>query len=239
MRTALWVVLAVTLPAVLALAQSGSAPKQTPNSVQLSSAAQRTLIDQYCVGCHNQKAKIGGLALDAVDLSRAADNAETLEKVIRKLRAGMMPPAGVKRPDPATNEALASSIENSVDQAARVKPAVVRPGVHRVNRTEYANSVRDLLGVEIDSAEFLPVDDASSGFDNLAGSLTLSPALVEGFQSAAGKISRIALGHETALTEKRYVIPGDRSQEAHVEGLPLALAGERFSGTTSPRTANT
>jgi hypothetical protein len=225
MRTALWVVLAVTLPAVLALAQSGSAPKQAPNSVPLSSAAQRTLIDQYCVACHNQKAKIGGLALDAVDLSRAAGNAETLEKVIRKLRAGMMPPAGVKRPDPATNEALASSIENSVDQAARVKPAVVRPGVHRVNRAEYANSVRDLLGVEIDPAEFLPVDDASSGFDNLAGSLTLSPALVEGFLSAAGKISRLALGHETALTEKRYVIPGDRSQEAHVEGLPLGTRG--------------
>lgn len=225
MRRALWVALIAALPAALALAQSDSASKQAPNRIPLSPAAERALVDQYCVGCHNQKAKIGGLALDEVDLSRAGDNAETLEKVIRKLRAGMMPPAGARRPDPATYEALRSSIENSVDQAAKVKPAVVPPGVHRVNRAEFANSVRDLLGVEIDPAEFLPVDDAGSGFDNQAGSLTLSPALVEGFLSAAGRISRLALGHETGLTEKRYVIPGDRSQEDHVEGLPLGTRG--------------
>ena len=194
-------------------------------SIQLSAAAQRSLLDQYCVTCHNQKAKIGGLALDTVDLYRPGDNAETLEKVIRKLRAGMMPPAGSKRPDAATYTALTSSLESSVDQAAAAKPVVVSPGVHRANRIEYANSVRDLLGLDIDPAAFLPVDDASSGFDNMAGALTLSPALVEGYISAAGKIVRLALGHDTALTEKRYVIPGDRSQEAHVEGLPLGTRG--------------
>ena len=194
-------------------------------SIQLSAAAQRSLLDQYCVTCHNQEAKIGGLALDTVDLYRPGDNAETLEKVIRKLRAGMMPPAGSKRPDAATYTALTSSLESSVDQAAAAKPLVVSPGVHRANRIEYANSVRDLLGLDIDPAAFLPVDDASSGFDNMAGALTLSPALVEGYISAAGKIVRLALGHDTALTEKRYVIPGDRSQEAHVEGLPLGTRG--------------
>ena len=194
-------------------------------SIQLSAAAQRSLLDQYCVTCHNQKAKIGGLALDTVDLYRPGDNAETLEKVIRKLRAGMMPPAGSKRPDAATYTVLTSSLESSVDQAAAAKPLVVSPGVHRANRIEYANSVRDLLGLDIDPAAFLPVDDASSGFDNMAGALTLSPALVEGYISAAGKIVRLALGHDTALTEKRYVIPGDRSQEAHVEGLPLGTRG--------------
>ena len=206
-----------TLAAVFASGQSKSVP--------MSPASQRALLDQYCVSCHNQKTKIGGLALDTIDLSRPADHAETLEKVIRKLRAGMMPPAGSKRPDPATYQALASGIENSIDQAAAGKPAAVPPGVHRVNRVEYANSVRDLLGLEVDPAAFLPVDDASSGFDNLAGTLTLSPALVDGYVSAAGKISRLALGHETALTEKRYVIPGDRSQETHVEGLPLGTRG--------------
>ena len=198
------------------------APGQTP---RISAAAERALVDQYCVGCHNQKAKTGGLALNTVDLSRPGENAETLEKVIRKLRAGMMPPAGSKRPDAATYEALAASLESSVDRAASVKPVVAPPGVHRVNRVEYANSVRNLLGLEIDPAAFLPVDDASSGFDNVAGSLTLSPALVEGYISAAAKISRLALGHETELTEKRYVIPGDRSQETHVEGLPLGTRG--------------
>src|SRR5579862_3884938 len=198
------------------------APGQSP---RISAAAERALLDQYCVGCHNQKAKIGGLALDTVDLSRPTDNPETLEKVIRKLRAGMMPPAGSKRPDASTYQALVSSLESSVDRAASVKPGLAPPGVHRVNRVEYANSVRNLLGLEIDPAAFLPVDDASSGFDNVAGSLTLSPALVEGYISAAAKISRLALGHETELTEKRFVIPGDRSQESHVEGLPLGTRG--------------
>src|SRR5580658_7639511 len=139
MKRALWIALIAVLPAVLAPAQSVSAPK-----APISATAQRALLDQYCAGCHNQKAKVGGLALDAVDLSRPGDHAETLEKVIRKLRAGMMPPAGSKRPDPATYAALASGIENSVDQAAAAKPAavpaIVPPGVHRVNRVEYANS---------------------------------------------------------------------------------------------------
>ena len=217
MRNALQV---TCMAAFAAIGAAGQA-----KSIQLSAAAQRSLLDQYCVTCHNQKAKIGGLALDTVDLYRPGDNAETLEKVIRKLRAGMMPPAGSKRPDAATYTALTSSLESSVDQAAAAKPLVVSPGVHRANRIEYANSVRDLLALDIDPAAFLPVDDASSGFDNMAGALTLSPALVEGYISAAGKIVRLALGHDTALTEKRYVIPGDRSQEAHVEGLPLGTRG--------------
>src|SRR5262249_22041134 len=136
-----------------------------------------------------------------------------------------MPPAGAKRPDVATYEALASSLENGIDQAAAGKPVVAAPGVHRVNRAEYANSIRELLALEIDPAAFLPVDDASSGFDNLAGTLTISPALIEGYISAAAKISRLALGRETALAEKRYVVPGDRSQETHVEGLPLGTRG--------------
>jgi mono/diheme cytochrome c family protein len=220
MSRAVWIALIAALPAVLAPAQS--APPKPPG---MPASAQRVLLDQYCVGCHNQKAKIGGLALDSVDLSLAGDNAQTLEKVIRKLRAGMMPPAGSKRPDPVTYAALASGIESLVDQAALTKPGVVPPGVHRVNRVEYANSVRDLLGLEIDPGAYLPVDDSSSGFDNLAGSLTLSPALIEGYIAAAAKISRLALGHETAVTEKRYVIPGDRSQESHVEGLPLGTRG--------------
>jgi len=224
----------VALAALLAAAQSSSVPGQASKAARLSAAQQRSLLDQYCLGCHNQKAKIGGLALDTMDLSRAGDYAETLEKVIRKLRAGMMPPAGSKRPDPATYEALASAIEASIDQASAAKPAVIPPGVHRVNRAEYANSVRELLGLEIDPAAFLPVDDASSGFDNLAGSLTLSPALVEGYVAAAAKISRLALGHETALVEKRYVIPGDRSQESHVEGLPLGTRGGALFTHTFP-----
>jgi Protein of unknown function (DUF1592)/Protein of unknown function (DUF1588)/Protein of unknown function (DUF1585)/Protein of unknown function (DUF1587)/Protein of unknown function (DUF1595)/Planctomycete cytochrome C len=215
MKVALCAGLTAALSAFSALAESSASP--------------RAVIDQYCVACHNQKYKVGGLALDAVDLSHPGENSEILEKVIRKLRAGMMPPIGSKRPDAAAYESLVASLEKSVDQAAQAKPVVAPPGVHRVNRVEYANSVRDLVGIEIDPADFLPVDDASSGFDNQAGTLTLSPALVEGFLAAAGKISRLALGHETALSEKRYVIPGDRSQETHVEGLPLGTRGGSLS----------
>ena len=195
------------------------------SKVLLPAVRERALLDQYCVGCHNQKAKAGGLALDSVDLTRPADNAETLEKVIRKLRAGMMPPFGVKRPDPDAYEALVSGLEGSIDIAVAGKVTVAPPGVHRVNRTEYANAVHDLLGVDIDPGQFLPVDDSSFGFDNVAGTLTISPALIEGYIAAAGKISRLALGRETAVAEKRLVIPGDRSQEGHVEGLPLGTRG--------------
>ena len=225
MRNWLLAVSLATSSAVLAWGQPVSTPKRASKPVPMSTAAQRAVLDQYCVGCHNQKSKVAGLALDQVDISHPGDNAEPLERVIRKLRAGMMPPAGAKRPDPAAYEALVSSLENSVDQAASLKPVVARPGVHRVNRAEYANAVRDLTGLEIDPAAFLPVDDASSGFDNVAGSLTVSPALVEGYISAAGKISRLALGHEMTVSEKRYISPGDRSQETHIPGLPLGTRG--------------
>jgi mono/diheme cytochrome c family protein len=209
---------------IAAWSQAASAPRPVPKST-LPTARERALLDQYCVACHNQKARVGGLTLDSLDLSHPAENAETLEKVIRKLRAGMMPPSGARRPDLETYEALAASLESGVDQAVAGKPTVAPPGVHRANRAEYANAVHDLVGVDIDPGQFLPVDDASSGFDNVAGTLTISPALVEGYVAAAGKISRLALGRETAVSEKRDVIPGDRSQESHIEGLPLGTRG--------------
>ena len=183
------------------------------------------LLTQYCITCHNSKAKAAGLALDGTDLlAHVSQNAEVFEKVVRKLRAGMMPPPGAPRPDPAVLQTLAAGFENELDRAA-VKPNLVAPGVHRVNRTEYANAIHDLLGLDVDPAAFLPVDDSSSGFDNVAGSLTVSPALVEGYMSAAGKISRLALGHETAPQEKKYIAPQDYSQENHVEGLPFGTRG--------------
>ncbi|PWU06072.1 MAG: hypothetical protein C5B51_13115 [Terriglobia bacterium] len=120
---------------------------------------------------------------------------------------------------------MADWLETELDRAAAGKPAFVPPGIHRVNRTEYANAIRDILGLEIDPGEFLPVDDSSYGFDNVAGSLGISPALVEGFMSAAGKISRIAVGHETAPSQKKYIAPQDYSQETHVEGLPFGTRG--------------
>ena len=185
---------------------------------------QRQVMDQYCVTCHNSRSRIGGVALDVVDLANVGAHAEVLEKAVRRVRAGLMPPAGARRPDAAMLVSLAEGLEASLDRAATT-PNLVPPGLHRLNRTEYANAVRELLGVEIDPAAYLPVDDATSGFDNVAAGLNISPALVEGYMAAAGKISRLALGRATLPEEKRYVAPQDYSQETHVEGLPFGTRG--------------
>ncbi|HJT86203.1 MAG TPA: DUF1587 domain-containing protein, partial [Bryobacteraceae bacterium] len=213
MRKLLSTSILILAPAALVYAQGSARPATAASSP-------RQLVDQYCVTCHNSKAKVGGLALDKVDLTQTGDNAEVLEKVVRKLRAGMMPPPGARRPSLDALQGLASTLENELDRAAAAKPYLLPPGVHRVNRTEYTNAVHDLLGLDVDAAAYLPVDDSSSGFDNVAGSLTVSPALVEGYMTAAAKISRLALGHETAPEQKKYIAPQDYSQENHVEGLP-------------------
>jgi hypothetical protein len=195
----------------------------TANGQSVSS--QRAVLDQYCVTCHNQKLKTGGLMLDKLDLARIADNAETWENVVRKLRAGMMPPLGLPRPNPAAFEALTVTLESELDRAAAAKPHLPAPGVHRANRSEYANAIRDLLALEIDPAAFLPADDSSYGFDNVVSGLGVSPALVEGYVSAAAKISRLALGHETSPARKIYHVREDYSQEDHLDGLPFGTRG--------------
>jgi hypothetical protein len=185
----------------------------------------RALLDQYCVTCHNQKLKTANLMLDKLDPARVGADPEAWENVVRKLRAGMMPPQGMPRPDPAAYEALTVALENELDRAAAVKPKLAAPGVHRVNRTEYANAIRQLLALEIDPAAFLPADDSSYGFDNVASGLSVSPALVEGYVSAAAKISRLAMGHDTSPARKVYHVREDYSQEEHIEGLPFGTRG--------------
>jgi uncharacterized protein DUF1592/uncharacterized protein DUF1588/uncharacterized protein DUF1587/uncharacterized protein DUF1585/uncharacterized protein DUF1595 len=188
-----------------------------------SATAERALLDQYCVVCHNQRLKTADLMLDQMDLAQVDKNADKWEKVVRKIRAGMMPPPGMRRPDPSTYEAMTAWLENELDRhpAANLPP----PGLHRLNRTEYANAIRDLLAVEVDPAKFLPSDDSTRGFDNIAGALSLSPALLEGYTSAAGKISRLAIGDVTAPGETVYRVPEDTSQDYHIQGLPFGTRG--------------
>jgi cytochrome c551/c552 len=183
----------------------------------------RAIFDQYCIGCHNERLKTAGLMLDKLDPAHVSENAEVWEKVVRKLRAGMMPPSGLPRPNPATYEALILSLENELDHNAVTH--LPPPGLHRLNRTEYANVVRDLLALEIDPAKFLPSDDSTRGFDNIAGALSLSPALLEGYTSAAAKISRLAIGDVTEAAQTTYRVPSDTSQEYHLEGLPFGTRG--------------
>jgi hypothetical protein len=187
-------------------------------TVPASSA--RAVLDQYCVTCHNQTSNTAALALDKLDPSHVEQNPEVWEKVVRKLRAGMMPPQGLPRPNAAAYEAFTVAIETELDRVAASKPNLPLPGVHRMNRTEYANAIRELLGLEIDAAAYLPADDSSYGFDNVASGLQVSPTLVEAYVSAASKLSRLALGHETAPGRKTYYAREDYSQEDHVEGLP-------------------
>ena len=185
-------------------------------------SAQRALLDTYCVGCHNARTKAGGLLLDELDLARLSENAATGEKIVRKLRAGMMPPSGARRPDARTLDNFITSLEETLDRA-EVKPAP--PGLHRLNRTEYANAIRDLLGLEVDATKLLPPDDSTHGFDNMSNALAMSPALMEAYLSAAGKVSRLALATATASTQTVYPVPEGESQDYHVEGLPFGTRG--------------
>jgi hypothetical protein len=189
----------------------------------MAPAAQRQLIDDYCMSCHNYADNAGGLELEIFDPASPLDDAKISEKVIRKLRAGMMPPAGEKRPDFQTIQQLTSAMEHTIDASAKHNLSV--PKLHRLNRTEYANAVRDLLGLDLDSTKFLPSDDASRGFDNQAGTLTLSPALLEAYLSAAARISRLALGTAASPTQVTYRIAEDTTQNYHVEGLPFGTRG--------------
>ena len=181
------------------------------------------MLDKYCVSCHNARLKTGGLALDQLDLSRLADHAEVAEKVALKLRTGLMPPPNAPRLDRSTLDGLITWMENELDSHAVTSLAA--PGIHRLNRTEYQNVIRDLIGLKIDAARFLPSDNSTHGFDNIAGALTMSPALMEAYLSAAGKISRLAMASNTAPTFVEFNVPDDATQNYHVEGLPFGTRG--------------
>src|SRR5438477_8396323 len=157
------------------------------------------LVNQYCIYCHNGEVHSGGMTLTKLNVTHPDQTAELAEKVIRKVRAGLMPPPGMPRPNPAALQSFASGLETALDQAAALNPNPGRPALHRLNRTEYANSVHDLLDVTVDVSPLLPADDMSHGFDNMADVLTISPALMEGYIRAAGKISREAVGDPQAL----------------------------------------
>ncbi len=196
-----------------------------PAPAPIPAASERKLLDQYCVTCHNQRLKTANLTLDKLDPSNVAAQPESWEKVVRKLRAGMMPPSGLPRPAAADYAALTISLENDLDRAAAAKPKLARPSAHRMNRTEYGNAIRELLGLDIDVSAYLPADDSSYGFDNVSSGLQVSPTLVEAYITAASKISRLALGHDTAPARKVYHVREDYSQEDQVEGLSFGTRG--------------
>jgi len=189
-------------------------------------AQDRAFLTQYCIGCHNEKAKTAGLMLDKMDIEHVGESAETWEKVVRKLRTGMMPPSGARRPDRSAIDAFTSNLETALDRAASARPNPGSTALHRLNRTEYANAIRDLLALPVDSTTLLPGDDSADGFDNVADVLGVSPLLIQGYVSAAAKVSRLAVGDPETSPEKiTFRIPRGLSQVDHIEGLPLGTRG--------------
>lgn len=220
---------ALTSFAILLLAAVVSGQPQAGTPPVASDTAERALLDQYCVVCHNEKAKAAGaeparkLTLDTLDVAHVEKAPVEWETIVRKLRAGMMPPSGMPRPKPAVYESMIEWLEEELDRTAIT--SLPPPGLHRLNRTEYANAIRDLIAYEVDPAKYLPSDDSTRGFDNIAGALSLSPALLEGYTNAAAKISRLAIGDVSEPSLTTYRVPSDSSQDYHIEGLPFGTRG--------------
>lgn len=204
---------------------AGSAVVSTAPDVT-TPAPSREFLNTYCVTCHNPRAKAGGLTLDTLDVANVAADAATWEKAVVKLRAGLMPPSGARRPPQAVIDAFASSLEAALDRAAANHP---NPGrtepFHRLNRAEYQNAVRDLLSLDIDATALLPTDEVSYGFDNIAGVLKLSPLLTERYLSAAQKIARQALGTPAPPNGDLYRVPDQLDQDVRLEGMPPGTRG--------------
>jgi hypothetical protein len=206
--------MAVGLPAGRAQSLSGPTP------------VNRALIEKYCITCHSDRAKTGGLSLQKIDVTDIPANAATWEKVIRKLNVGAMPPAGLPKPSPADTTAFVQSLEAALDKTFAAAPNPGHATLHRLNRTEYANSIRDLLSLDVDVSTLLPPDDESYGFDNNADVLGVTPVLLERYVSASRKVSRLAVGDpgQGAVAQIFRARP-DLSQDKRVEGMPLGTRG--------------
>jgi mono/diheme cytochrome c family protein len=236
LRTALIPAAAALLLAAFFASTTGSAQStRTSAGPTSSSAPHAAVLTTYCVTCHNDRARSGELTLEHADLADVPKSAQLWEKVIRKVRAGMMPPAGMPRPDAATLDGFVGYLESSIDRAATAAPRPGRTALHRLNRAEYANAIRDLLALEVDATALLPPDDESSGFDNIADVLSVSPSLMERYLSASWNISRLAMGN-VAITPSTitYRVRPDLSQDQHIEGLPPGTRGGLLVDHTFP-----
>ena len=217
-------------PAQTPPAQSAVATvaKPQPTTAPAGPLDHNAVVRRYCATCHSETRKTGGLSLAGFDVAHAAQNAEIAEKMIRKLQAGYMPPPGASRPEPAALTALVGAIESTVDAASAAKP---NPGVRtfqRLNRPEYARAIHDLLALDVDAGQWLPLDQKSANFDNIADAQALSPTLLDAYLNAASAIARMAVGDRRAPTiDATYTNPGYVSQHPwdHVDGAPYGTRG--------------
>jgi hypothetical protein len=235
MRKSLWVCLVVWMMVLAAAATRPSAaprgqsstpsPTLTP-SLSPTPSPHEALVKQYCVTCHNERTKTGGLALEAISLSNIPAGAEVWEKVIRKVRGGQMPPAGMPRPAQAALDGFVTHLETSIDKAALAAPTLRHPSIHRLNRSEYGNAIRDLFALDVDVSSLLPPDEEAYGFDNNATVLNISTSLMERYLSAAWRISSLAIASPRITPSlETFRVRGDLSQHDHVSGLPVGTRG--------------
>ncbi len=230
MKRFLLAVLVAAVPSLHLAATSGQAPAvptpPAPVKPAFGAAEQTALVKQYCTGCHSDRAKAGQLTLASFDASTAADHVVITEKMIRKLRAQMMPPAGARRPEADRILALATALEARVDRAAASNPNPGSRPFQRLNRAEYARAVKDLLGIDIDVASLLPADTISNGFDNVADAQSFSATLMESYLRAAARVTALAIGDpEAPATETNYRVPKTASQLARADGAPFGTRG--------------
>jgi hypothetical protein len=232
-------VLTATLIASVSPGLLGARAQQPPPPPAAASASpdaeSQAFVNRYCVTCHNQRTKTGGLTLDQADFANIPANAETWEKVVRKVRVGMMPPQGAAKPEDANRKTFLAWLTTTLDKGAVAHPNPGRPLLHRLNRAEYANAIRELLTLDVDPSTLLPPDDSAYGFDNVGDVLGVSPVLLERYMDAAGKVSSLAVGDpDTAPASETFHIRQDASQDVHLEGMPIGTVGGILAKTTLP-----
>jgi mono/diheme cytochrome c family protein len=211
----------IPLIALISFAGVVSAAQTPP----VSADAQLATIKQYCVGCHNDKAKLGGITFEGITAATVAKDPERFEKAVRKLRGRVMPPPGAKQPDSKAVDSLVAWLEDSLDKIPEEAHITDQVVLHRLNRKEYENAVRDLLLVEVNAAELLPPDDTAQGFDNIASALQVSPSFIEQYVSAARNVAVLALGKSDAHPQGWTFRAAPGNQLTHVPGLPLGTRG--------------
>jgi cytochrome c551/c552 len=209
----------VSLPGSFTAAQVPAAARSADAEKSLAT------VKQYCAGCHNDRVKTGGVSFDGLTADSVAERAEMLEKAVRKMRGRVMPPPGARQPDAASIDSLVGWLEGSLDRAAGQAQIRDRVLLHRLNRKEYANAVRDLLAVDFDASAVLPADDVAEGFDNIAEALQVSPSFVEQYVIAARLVAVKAMGRRDARPGGWTFRAGSGTQLAHVAGLPLGTRG--------------
>jgi len=223
---------AVPLIAVAGIA--GVFMASPPSRAQDSGDAQLATVKQYCQGCHNDKAKTGGVSFEGITSASIAKDPELFEKAVRKLRGRVMPPPGAKQPDGKAVDSLVGYLESSLDKLPSPQRITDQVVLHRLNREEYQNAVRDLLLVDVKADEMLPPDDTAQGFDNIASALQVSPSFIEQYVHAAHNVAQLALGKRDSRPQGWSFKSGPGSQLTHVPGLPLGTRGGILANVDLP-----